>query len=192
MRGARWLLMAASSSSGHRVTVLTDGQQSGRDLEAQPGGSAEPGVRSVDGKLRYSDEWLDEQRLSLLSADVSGTAAEDDAEGDKRRAAMDTAQRKQIQGLYRIDGRRLARAPLDGLAGVRLRTRGEPAIEPLTPRETAVLQLIADGWANREIGQLLSISEETVKSHVRQLLARLHARNRAHAVSVAFRRRLII
>ena len=60
-----------------------------------------------------------------------------------------------------------------------------------TPRETEVLQLVADGLANREIGERLFLSEETVKSHVRHLLAMLHARSRAHAVAVGFRRGLI-
>jgi DNA-binding CsgD family transcriptional regulator len=44
---------------------------------------------------------------------------------------------------------------------------------------------------NREIGERLFLSEETVKSHVRHLLAKLHARSRAHAVAVGFRRGLI-
>ena len=58
-------------------------------------------------------------------------------------------------------------------------------------REIEVLQLVADGLVNREIGQRLFLSEETVKSHVRHLLAKLQARSRAHAVSVGFRRGLI-
>jgi DNA-binding NarL/FixJ family response regulator len=60
-----------------------------------------------------------------------------------------------------------------------------------TPREVQVLQLISDGLVNREIGQRLFLSEETVKSHVRHLLAKLQARSRAHAVAVGFRRGLI-
>ena len=52
-------------------------------------------------------------------------------------------------------------------------------------------QLVADGLVNREIGQRLFLSEETVKSHVRHLLAKLQARSRAHAVAVGFRRGLI-
>ena len=60
-----------------------------------------------------------------------------------------------------------------------------------TMREIEVLQLVADGLVNREIGERLFLSEETVKSHVRHLLAKLHARSRAHAVSVGFRRSLI-
>ena len=54
-----------------------------------------------------------------------------------------------------------------------------------------MLQLICDGLVNREIGNRLFLSEETVKSHVRHLLAKLQARSRAHAVAVGFRRGLI-
>jgi DNA-binding NarL/FixJ family response regulator len=60
-----------------------------------------------------------------------------------------------------------------------------------TMREVEVLQLISDGLVNREIGQRLFLSEETVKSHVRHLLAKLQARSRAHAVAVGFRRGII-
>ena len=60
-----------------------------------------------------------------------------------------------------------------------------------TMREIEVLQLISDGLVNREIGVRLFLSEETVKSHVRHLLAKLQARSRAHAVAVGFRRGLI-
>ena len=60
-----------------------------------------------------------------------------------------------------------------------------------TPRELEVLQLISEGLVNREIGHRLFLSEETVKSHVRHLLAKLQARSRAHAVAVGFRRGLI-
>ena|SRR5664279_291090 len=106
---------------------------------------------------------------------------------------MDTAQRKQIQGLYRIDGRRLARETLEGRADViQLTPPGERGLEALTAREIAVLQLVADGCANRQIGQRLSITEETVKSHIGHLLGTLHARNRAHAVAIAMRRRQIM
>ena len=60
-----------------------------------------------------------------------------------------------------------------------------------TAREIEVLQLISEGLVNREIGKMLFLSEETVKSHVRHLLAKLQARSRAHAVAVGFRRGLL-
>jgi DNA-binding NarL/FixJ family response regulator len=66
----------------------------------------------------------------------------------------------------------------------------EPGHDP-TAREKQVLQLISDGLVNREIGERLFLSEETVKSHVRHILAKLQARSRAHAVAVGFRRGLI-
>jgi DNA-binding CsgD family transcriptional regulator len=54
----------------------------------------------------------------------------------------------------------------------------------ISVRELAVLELIADGMPNVEIATRLLISEETVKSHVRSVLAKLRAHNRAHAVAI--------
>jgi DNA-binding CsgD family transcriptional regulator len=51
--------------------------------------------------------------------------------------------------------------------------------------------LIAQGLPNGEIAERLFISTETVKSHVKTLLEKLHARTRAHAVALALRRGLI-
>ena len=61
----------------------------------------------------------------------------------------------------------------------------------LTQREAQVLELLAEGLNNREIGDGLYLSEETVKSHVKTLLEKLHARSRAHAVALAIRGGLI-
>jgi DNA-binding NarL/FixJ family response regulator len=63
--------------------------------------------------------------------------------------------------------------------------------EELTERELAVLRLAADGLQNHEIGQRLFIAEETVKTHIKHLLAKLPARSRAHAVALGFRQHLI-
>jgi DNA-binding NarL/FixJ family response regulator len=104
---------------------------------------------------------------------------------------MDATRRESIGNLYRLEGRRLARLSARTADAPAQPLPREQALEPLSAREVAVLQLVADGFANREIGACLSITEETVKSHVRRLLAKLHADNRAHAVSIAFRRGLI-
>jgi DNA-binding NarL/FixJ family response regulator len=62
---------------------------------------------------------------------------------------------------------------------------------PLSPRELAVLQLIAKGLANKEIADRLSLSEMTVKTHVRHLLTKLEVPDRTGAVLVGVERGLI-
>ena len=61
----------------------------------------------------------------------------------------------------------------------------------MTPRELAVLARIAEGDQNNEIANVLVISPETVKSHVRNILLKLQARSRAHAVAIGLRQGLI-
>lgn len=57
----------------------------------------------------------------------------------------------------------------------------------MTSREKEVLQLAAGGLSNREIGLLLNISAETVKTHMGSVLSALSAKNRAHAVALGLR-----
>jgi DNA-binding NarL/FixJ family response regulator len=110
---------------------------------------------------------------------------------------VDAAERKEILSRYIGHTRRF-----EEVAQRRSRKNGE--VIPFQPgpqqrtyeqeptnREIEVLQLISDGLVNREIGERLFLSEETVKSHVRHLLAKLQARSRAHAVAVGFRRNII-
>jgi DNA-binding NarL/FixJ family response regulator len=66
----------------------------------------------------------------------------------------------------------------------------EPA--PLTAREIEVLRMLADGAANKTIAWQLKISEHTVKFHVAQILAKLHAGTRTEAVTIGIRRGLIL
>jgi DNA-binding NarL/FixJ family response regulator len=54
-------------------------------------------------------------------------------------------------------------------------------------RELEVLRFTAEGLANKEIAAELFLAEETVKAHMRNLLAKLHAKNRAHAVAISLR-----
>jgi ATP/maltotriose-dependent transcriptional regulator MalT len=56
--------------------------------------------------------------------------------------------------------------------------------QPPSRRETDVLKLIAQGLSNKEIGVELFVAEDTVKTHVRNLLVKLKAKNRAHAVAI--------
>jgi len=63
----------------------------------------------------------------------------------------------------------------------------EAAIEGLSPRETEVLQLVAQGDSNNEIAGTLIISENTVKTHLRNIMNKLHLANRSRAAAYAVR-----
>ncbi|WP_067063492.1 response regulator [Roseateles chitosanitabidus] len=65
------------------------------------------------------------------------------------------------------------------------------ADEPLTERETTVLRLVADGRSNKRIGGQLDIAEGTVKAHMKNILGKLAASDRTHAVTIALRRGII-
>jgi DNA-binding NarL/FixJ family response regulator len=71
------------------------------------------------------------------------------------------------------------------------RRRVEPDAGPLTPRERAVLALVAAGQTNRQIGSELFISEKTVSVHLSRVMAKLGASSRTEAVSVAYTRGLL-
>ena len=91
--------------------------------------------------------------------------------------------------------------PEELLAAVRSTAKGDPAMSPmvrdrlqtrdraprssLTPRELEVLQLVAAGSSNREIGQQLMLSEATVKSHLVHIYDKLGVRSRTSAVASA-------
>ncbi len=68
---------------------------------------------------------------------------------------------------------------------------GHATDDNLTAREIDVLRLIAQGNANKEIAAQLSITEETVKGHVKNILAKLMANDRTHAVTVGLKRGII-
>ena len=73
------------------------------------------------------------------------------------------------------------------LAAPRGRIGPGPVQQPLSRREFQVLQLIADGLENQAIAKILFVSVETVRTHVKSILRKLAARDRTHAVAVAFR-----
>ena len=63
--------------------------------------------------------------------------------------------------------------------------------DPLTAREVEVLKHLAEGNRNKDIGERLFISEETVKVHIKHIMEKLGANDRTQAVSIAVRRGII-
>jgi DNA-binding NarL/FixJ family response regulator len=69
--------------------------------------------------------------------------------------------------------------------------RSSASRRSLTQRELQILEALADGLPNKTIAHQLALSEETIKSHLRSMYEKLGAADRAHAVSIALRQRLI-
>jgi DNA-binding NarL/FixJ family response regulator len=86
---------------------------------------------------------------------------------------------------------RALRLDTDAILTPHTRPPAERLDEPLTPREIEVLNLLAEGLANKAIAARLGISDQTVKFHVSSICGKLPARNRTDAVRRAIRRGII-
>jgi DNA-binding NarL/FixJ family response regulator len=81
---------------------------------------------------------------------------------------------------------------LPGVLPAQQRSRDRASVvEALSSREVEILQLIADGYRDREIAESLFLSQHTVANHVRNILGKLGVSTRAAAIGVAFRSGLI-
>jgi len=71
---------------------------------------------------------------------------------------------------------------------VLLLPRSEKRAPQLSPREREIMHLMAEGLTAEAIGEEITVSVETVRTHVRNVIRKLHARNRVHAIAVALQR----
>jgi DNA-binding NarL/FixJ family response regulator len=125
--------------------------------------------------LVFSSE-PDPSMVSLLLNRKAGGILSTDASSEQLIRAI----RAIAAGLTVFDGALLIRDAVEN-----------PTVEPLTPRETEVLALLADGLGNKEIAHRLDISEHTIKFHIRSILGKLGASSRTEAVSLGLRSGLI-
>ena len=130
----------------------------------------EPSIRVVALTASFDEARM----MGVLRAGASGYVRKD-AEPE----ILPTAIRAVVAGRTFIDpaiGQRLSRAP---------------EVDELTSRETEVLRHLARGESNRAIAAALRVSEETIKTHVANVLSKLQVENRAQAAVLALKRGLI-
>ena len=158
--------------------------------------ASSPDVTVIDLRLPDADgiEVIREIRKDFpKSRFIVLTSAEGDI--DIRRALEAGAQAYLVKGVVRTELRQVIKAIYSGERHVPANVAEKIAThlhEPvLTARELEVLRLVADGMRNKEIAGRLSISEDTVKMHLRNVMEKLEVNDRTHAVMVAVRRGFI-
>jgi DNA-binding NarL/FixJ family response regulator len=140
-------------------------------------GRAGPAAAGVPVLALVAD---DEQAVQARAAGASGIL-----QRDSGAARLIAAVRAVAAGLTVLD---------EPSAAALIRPSAAPAgpVEPLTPREQEVLQLLAEGLSNKEIALRLGISEHTAKFHVAKLLQKLGALSRSEAVFIGVRLGLLL
>lgn len=103
-----------------------------------------------------------------------------------RRATQPAQLVQAIQAVH-TDGRYMDATLAAELGGAPRQRRVNGRHQPLSQREHEVLRLIADGLENQAIANVLFVSVETIRTHVKSILRKLASRDRTHAVAVAFR-----
>jgi DNA-binding NarL/FixJ family response regulator len=145
-----------------------------------------PEMGGFDAIIAIRDEFPDARIIVLTTYTGDVQAQRAMKAGAQGYVLKNLLHKELLQTIRAVHGGRRAMAA-EVAAGVAEHT-GE---EGLTPKEVDVLQLIAAGNANKEIAAQLSVTEETVKSRVKNILEKLGANDRTHAVTIGLKRGII-
>lgn len=179
--GESGIVVLGQSSPGAEALAVAAGLQPDAvlwDLGVSPR-SVPDGLGSLSAVVVLA---VDEELAAQALAAGARGALPREAGGARIAAALRAASR----GLLTVD---------ESFAGALLRPQApaaEPLVDPLTPREIEVLQLLAEGLSNKEIGGRLGISESTAKFHVNAILGKIGAQGRTDAVVRAVRMGLVL
>lgn len=164
-------------SPGTEILVLTPGSGSSADLKDIL--NAEPAIAIL---ILVSDD----QETPYFPPDLSGRAwgvLSLEASAEELEAAIHALAAGLLVGMPAL---------VNPLFIAPIANSGEQLIDPLTDREVEVLQLLAQGMANKQIALQLDISEHTVKFHISGIYTKLGVSNRTAAVRKGVRRGLIL
>ena len=145
-----------------------------------------PGTNGTDILIAIRGEFPDARIIMLSSSDTDGEiqrALRSGAAGYVLKSMPQDDLLRVIRSVH--TGKRQVPAEVAALLAEHL---GE---EDLTSRELEVLQLIRDGFKNKQIADRLCISENTVNFHIKNIVDKLGANDRTHAVTIAARRGLL-
>jgi len=145
-----------------------------------------PGTNGTDILIAIRGEFPDARIIMLSSSDSDGEIKRALRSGAAGYVLKSMPQDQLLNVIRSVHaGKRQVPAEVAALLAEHL---GE---EDLTPRELQVLQLIRDGRKNKQIADQLSISENTVNFHIKNIVDKLGANDRTHAVTIAVRRGLL-
>ena len=145
-----------------------------------------PGTNGTDILLAIRGEFPNARVIMLSTSDSDGEIQRALRSGASGYVLKSMPQDKLLAVIRSVHaGKRHVPAEVAALLAEHL---GE---EDLTPRELQVLQLIRDGSKNKQIADQLSISENTVNFHIKNIVDKLGANDRTHAVTIAVRRGLL-
>jgi DNA-binding NarL/FixJ family response regulator len=142
-----------------------------------------PGVNGTDALIAIREEFPRARIIILTTSDIVGEIQRAMRAGASA-YVLKSMPKNELLGVIRSvhSGRKYV--PLEVAARL-AECLGE---EDLTARELQVLSLIRDGFRNKEIADKLTIAETTVNFHIKNLVDKLHANDRTHAVAIALRR----
>lgn len=145
-----------------------------------------PGADGTDALIAIRGEFKDARIIMLTTSD---------SDGDIQRALRAGASAYILKSMPRAEMLEVIRSVHSGRrhipSEVAARIAEHLGEEDLTSRELDVLRLIRDGYRNKQIADQLAIAETTVNFHIKNLVDKLGANDRTHAVTIAVRRGLL-
>jgi len=145
-----------------------------------------PEMSGLDAMIAIRREWPDARVVILTTYTGDAQIVRAMKAGAAGYLAKDSVPEELINTIRSVHAGRKTVSPQ-----VAVKLAAHASDDPLTPAEIAVLHLIAAGNTNKLIGDRLHISEDTVKARVKNILSKLDANDRTHAVTIALKRGII-
>ena len=145
-----------------------------------------PEVNGIDAILKIREEFPDARIIVLTTYTGDAQAARAFKAGASGYLLKNMVRKELIDTIRTVHAGK-KRIP----AEIAVEIAEHHSDDALTEREIEVLRGVAAGNANKMVAQLLNISEETVKAHMKSILSKLGANDRTHAVTIALRRGII-